>query len=373
MSKKGENIYKRKDNRWEGRYKKGRKENGTIQYGYVYGKTYSEVKERLYTEKFKYLSIIETNGECTLTYQSYCLKWLERRKIVLKKSTYATYLYKLKKYVFPYIGERPLNQISRETIQTMIATWIDQSLQATTIHVTYQIMKQPLYEAYQEELIAKFPCKNVLLPKRQPQKIKSISRLEEVKIEKQAKKLSLTKALPVLLALKSGLRIGEVAALRWEDVDLNKRLIKIKSTYQRIPYPNGNEKSELLLAPAKTHNSAREIPISPNLYKWLKRGYKKAVGPFVCSETQWPKEPRLLTYHFHQLLKKCGLEGIHFHQLRHTFATRCLEAQGNITAISALLGHASAKMTLDTYTDADIISLRETILKKERVENKLSA
>ncbi|WP_367377480.1 tyrosine-type recombinase/integrase [Enterococcus gilvus] len=373
MPKKGENIYKRKDKRWEGRYKKGRKETGAIRYGYIYGKSYSEVKERLYTEKIKYQSLIELNGESTITYEAYCSEWLERRKIILKKSTYATYQYKLKKYVFPYIGNLPLNQISRETIQSLIYTWTNHTLQSTTIHVTYQIMKQPLFEAYQEKMIKKFPCKDVLLPKKQQKKITSISRREEVLIETQVKKMPLVQTFPVLLGLKAGLRIGEVAALKWEDIDLKNRIIKVQDTYQRIPTSNGRHKSELLLDASKTTRSVRKIPISQNLYKWLKKGKRKALGPYVCSETQSPREPRLITYHFHQLLKKCGLQNIHFHQLRHTFATRCLEAQGNITAISALLGHASAKMTLDTYTNADIISLRETISRKERAEKKRSA
>ncbi|WP_427814961.1 tyrosine-type recombinase/integrase (plasmid) [Enterococcus sp. 22-H-5-01] len=369
MSKKGENIYKRKDLRWEGRYIKGRKENGKIQYGYIYGKSYSEVKKNLYIQKVRHQKIIELNGESAITYQSFCLDWLNKRQIILKKSTYATYLYKLKKYVFPYIGEIPLNQITRDTIQALVQTWMDQSLQASTIHVTYQIMKKPLHEAYQEEKIIQFPCKNILLPKKKKEKVRSVSRVDEKKLEIQAKKSPLVNGLPILLALKAGLRIGEIAALQWKDVDLSHRLLKIRNTYQRIPLSSGKNKSELLLAPAKTSHSVRIIPIGNNLYKWLKKANKKAKGPYVCSENLKPREPRLITYHFHQLMKKSNLSNIHFHQLRHTFATRCMESQGNITAISALLGHASTQMTLDTYTDADIISLKETISRKERLRN----
>lgn len=368
MPKKGENIYKRKDQRWEGRYKKGRKENGTIQYGYIYGKSYSEVKERLYVLKVNHQSVIERNGESAMTYESYCLDWLAKRQIILNKSTYATYLYKLKKYVFPYIGGVPLNQITKETIQTLIQKWVDHSLQPSTIHVTYQIMKKPLYEAYQDEKINRFPCKNILLPKKSREKVSSISRIEEKHVEEQAKKSSFVDGIPVLLALKAGLRIGEIAALKWEDIDFKRRLLQVKHTFQRIPGTNAQNKSELLFAPAKTTNSVRMIPIGANLFKWLKKGYKKSNSPYVCSESSYPRKPRLITYHFHQLLKKCGVTNIHFHQLRHTFATRCMESQGNVAAISALLGHASTQMTLDTYTDADIVSLKETILRKERTK-----
>lgn len=368
MSKRGENIYKRKDQRWEGRYKKGRKENGKIHYGYIYGKNYTEVKERLMMEKVKYQTLIEVNGESTVTYQEFCMAWLTKRKIILKKSTYATYLYKLNKYVFPSIGKIPLNQVTADTIQTLVQKWIKEELQPSTIHVTYQIMKKPLHEAYLEEKIAKFPCKNILLPRKKREKVRSISRTDEMKLEDQAKKSPLSKGLPILLALKAGLRIGEIAALTWDDVDLNNRVLKIENTYQRIPKESSHGRSELLLASAKTVNSVRMIPIGTDLYQWLKRRQRKAQGPYVCSETQRPREPRLITYHFHQLLKECGLENIRFHQLRHTFATRCMEAQGNVTAISALLGHASTQMTLDIYTDADSISLKETIVKKEQTQ-----
>ncbi|WP_249024434.1 tyrosine-type recombinase/integrase [Enterococcus gilvus] len=365
MSKKGENIYKRKDHRWEGRYKKGRNENGKIKYGYIYGKNYSEVKERLALEKAKYQTFIEVNGENTTTYQEFSLAWLAKRKIILKKSTYATYQYKLNKYVFPYIGGIPLNQLTPDIIQTLIQTWAEENLQPSTIHVIYQIMKKPLHEAYLEEKIVKYPCRNILLPKKKKRKVRALSRADEQTLECQAKKSSLDKGLPVLLALKAGLRIGEIAALTWEDVDFTNRMLKIENTYQRLPKNSNSVKSELLLAPAKTINSVRKIPIGKDLHTWLKRKQAQSQGPYVCSENTYPREPRLITYHFHQLLKECELENVHFHQLRHTFATRCMEASGNVTAISALLGHASTQMTLDIYTDADSTSLIETILKKE--------
>lgn len=76
---------------------------------------------------------------------------------------------------------------------------------------------------------------------------------------------------------------------------------------------------------------------------------KKAKGEFILSNKSEPIEPRLITYHFHKLRRKAGLATIHFHQLRHTFATRCLESKGDIMSVSALMGHSSTQMTLDTY------------------------
>lgn len=371
MSKKGENIYKRKDNRWEGRYKKGRKIDGKIKYGYIYGKTYKEVKEQLIQEKFNHQSFIEVNGDYASNYKTYCTHWLSNRKIILKESTYATYVYKLNKYVFPILGDTPLNQLTTEIVQSFIQKLIAHSLKAQTIHVVYQIMKKSLNDAYREGLIKKSLFLNILLPSKEKSKVRSISRVQEQTIESQTKKMSAVKALPVLLALRSGLRIGEISALKWEDIDFKKKTIQISNTCQRILLHGNKKKSEVIIASAKTTNSNRIIPIGANLYKWLKKGFKKATGPYVCSQTNFPIEPRLITYHFHKILKKCGLKNIHFHQLRHTFATRCIESQGNITAISAILGHASTKMTLDTYTDADIFSLEETIIKKENRMQKI--
>lgn len=369
MSKRGENIYKRKDGRWEGRYKKGRKENGQLKYGYVYGSSYTELKERLYKYKLKYQTLIHLYGESSITFENWCFYWLDKRKSVLKSSTYSTYHYKLKQYIFPNIGQLALNEITQEEIQKMVNRWIEEGLEATTIHVLYQITKKSLVDALNQQKTAHMPCYNIDLPRKKKNQIGALSKKDQAIIEDNAKKVPLHKGLPILLALHAGLRIGEIAALKWEDIDFDRRSIYIHQTYQRLPIGAGGTKTILSFDFSKTNQSIRLIPMSRTLVKYLKKWRRQSNGSFVCSNTRMPSEPRLLTYHFHQVRKISGMESIHFHQLRHTFATRCVEANGDIASISRLLGHKSTKTTLDIYTDS-FFEQREDIIKSMEKKKK---
>lgn len=245
MCRRGENIYKRKDQRWEGRYKKGRKINGKLKYGYIYGKTYCEVKERLYALKLKHQTLIQIQGESAISYKEWSGIWLHQQQNNIKPSTYSAYVYKLKRYIIPQIDSIPLNQITQKKIQSVIDTWVDQQIQPSTIHVLYQIMKKTIKDAFEKKYILTYPCKNILLPKKNKTTIKSISRIDQQTLEKQAKTQPLFKGLAILLALHAGLRIGEISALRWQDVDLDNRVIHVKKTFQRIPVFNSPKKNAI--------------------------------------------------------------------------------------------------------------------------------
>ena len=356
MARKGENIYKRKDGRWEGRYKKGRKTNGQLKYGYVYGKTYTDVKYRLYPYKLRYQTMIQLHGESGFSYEEWSFVWMGQQQSEVKTSTYTTYLYKLQRYILPIIGQRPLNQLTSQQIQELILGWQQSGLSASTIHVLYQLVKKTLKDATEQQYLPHSPCVMIRLPKKKRTRVQAMTKEEQYTLESCAKKLPLHKGLSVLLALNTGLRIGEIAALRWSDIDLKQRMIHVTQTFQRVTLACGRQKTQLLMDRSKTESSDRLIPISARLYKYLNRWKKKALGLYVCSNTGTPSEPRLLTYHFHKLRKSCGIEHIHFHQLRHTFATRCIEATADIVSVSRLLGHTSTKTTLDIYADSMIES-----------------
>lgn len=363
MARKGENIYKRKDGRWEGRYKKGRKTNGQIKYGYIYGKTYTDVKHRLYAYKLKYQQLIQINGSSVLSYEEWGLLWLTQRQSTIKPSTYSTYFYKLKNYVFPVIGSYSLNQLSPANLQKLVNHWQEQSLKPTTIHVLYQIVKKSLLDATLQGYLLQTPCTNIHLPRKSHHKVLALTFSEQKSLEHVAKKSPLHKGLPILLALHTGMRIGEIAALKWTDINWNKRIINVSQTYQRLPIGFGKQRTSLLLDQSKTTGSIRLIPIGANLYKYLKRWAKRSQSAYVCSKKSYPAEPRLLTYYFHKIRQKCELTSIHFHQLRHTFATRCIEAKADIVSVSRLLGHASSQTTLDIYTDS-LLETRQLIINR---------
>ncbi|OTN84020.1 hypothetical protein A5819_003570 [Enterococcus sp. 7E2_DIV0204] len=361
MPRKGENIYKRKDGRWEGRYKKGRKENGQLKYGYIYGKTYSEVKQELYEYKLKYQTIVQLQGDSTMSYEDWSVIWLTQQQRVIKVSTYTTYVYKLRKYVFPVIGHIALNQLTNEKIQILIETWQTQGLKPSTIHVLYQIVKKSMKVACEQQRIVHTPCQRIRLPKKKKNHARALTKQEQYILEKKVKSLPLYKGLPVLLALNAGLRIGEAAALRWSDIDLDKRIIHVQQTFQRLSISSKEYRTQLTFDSSKTESSNRIIPMNFSLYKYLKKWKRKSPGAYVCSKRSTPSEPRLLTYYFHQIRENCGITTIHFHQLRHTFATRCIESNGDIASVSKLLGHSSTQTTLDVYTDSLLESRQRVI------------
>ncbi|WP_429948390.1 hypothetical protein IGJ55_003113 [Enterococcus sp. AZ170] len=356
MARKGENIYKRKDGRWEGRYKKGRKKNGQLKYGYIYGQTYADVKYRLYTYKLHYHALIQQQGESGFSYEEWTIIWLSQQQSTVKVSTYTTYLYKLKKYILPSIGNCPLNQLTHETVQNLVNSWLQYGLKASTIHVLYQLVKKTLKDATEQSYLKQTPCTRIRLPKKRQVRVRAMTKKEQHVLESCAKGLPLYRGLSVLLALNTGLRIGEIAALRWTDIDLKQRMIHITQTFQRVSLEGGIKKTQLLMDSSKTESSNRVIPISTTLYKYLKKWKKKAPGSYVCSNSELPSEPRLLTYYFHKIRKQCGFEHLHFHQLRHTFATRCIETNSDIVSLSRLLGHTSTKTTLDIYADSMVES-----------------
>lgn len=348
--RRGENIYKRKDKRWEGRYPVGKKPNGKTKYRSVYGKTLQEVRQKLYPLKAKYQMIQQTQGTACLTFQEWGFQWLRSVQDEVKASTFANYEHKLTHYVLSVIGHYALNELDEEIGVELLDSLKQRGLKPSTIQVIFRITNQCMREAVRKELVKMTPFSAVKLPKVVPTKDQALTKQEQKKLEKAASTESHGRGLPVLLALHAGLRIGEAAALAWSDVDFAKKMIHVKATFQRIQGVWDNKKTSLVYSSSKTTASIRSIPMSKTLEKALLQHKATAAGPFVLSEKETPSEPRLLTYHFHKIRKKAGLEQVHYHQLRHTFATRCIETNADIPSLSCLMGHSSVKLTLDTYT-----------------------
>lgn len=152
------------------------------------------------------------------------------------------------------------------------------------------------------------------------------------------------------MCLNTGMRLGELCALKWEDIDLNEKCIYIKKTVQRI-YKGKNEKSKIIIDTPKTQYSIREIPINSKLYnllKPIKSKYKKEAF-FLTGSISKCIEPRNLQEVFKKILIKCKVKEHNFHSTRHTFATNCIEVGMDIKTLSKILGHANVQITLNTY------------------------
>ncbi|EOH93045.1 tyrosine-type recombinase/integrase [Enterococcus pallens] len=366
MSRRGENIYKRKDKRWEGRYIKGRKRDGKIKYGYIYGKTYQEVKLKLYPYKIQYQTLQEAHGISSILMVAWANEWLAEIEKTLKISTYNGYYYKMFKYIIPYIGESSLNEINESTLQDMVTAWEESNLSPASIKIIFRLVNNCFEKAVENHLLVTNPATKVILPKEAYNKVGALSTGEQKELEKAAIEKLDGMGLAVLLSLRTGLRIGEIAALKWENIDFQRGIIRIEKTLQRIPIKDIKNKTKIIIGKVKTRSSNRIIPMSTAVKVWLRDRFLKAKNDFVLSNNEKPCEPRLITYHFHKIRKAAGLESIHFHQLRHTFATRCLESRANAVSVSSLLGHSSIKTTLDTYADSMIEERIATIENMEK-------
>lgn len=361
MSRRGENIYKRKDGRWEGRYIRDYRSDGSIHYGYVYAYTYKEVRNALLPLKQKGASNKSGSTLSIPTMTVWLREWLLGRKEELKPSTYATYQYKLQRYVVPYIGDKELTEFTEETVRSLVAAWQKEyELSASTIKSVFQVLQKALSAAFKKGYLLEDICENIVLPKQKNKKIRALSPKEQAQLEKTADRD--IAGLPTLIALHTGLRIGEISALTWDNIDLENRKLYVQNTYQRIPSSDQEgKKTSLVLGETKTMSSQRCIPLSRKLVRALKKWRKNSQSHYLFTSNGRPAEPRLLSYHFKRIAKKAALVNIHFHQLRHTFATRCMEAQADIVSVSTLLGHASAKTTLDIYVDS-MFEQREKVI-----------
>jgi len=351
MARRGENIYKRKDGRWEGRYIKGRKPGGKLIYGSVYAPKYNDCREKLFKMKSLYMHTGGTLNVCgTGTVSVFMDYWLYGIiQSHVKASTASNYASILDKWINPFLGNKKLCNVGREDIQSFVSSLSKHDLSAGTVRNIYRVLYAAMKKAMEYKYIYINPCEGVHLPKIERKEARLLTLQEQKKLEQAAKKDK--NGFATLLAIYTGLRVGEICALTWSDVDLKNGIIYVSRTIRRIQChaPDAKTKTVLVTGSVKSSCSARTIPLPTNILELFKEYRKISSGEYVFTYREHPLEPRTLQYRFKALLKKAGVNNINFHALRHTFATRCMELCFDIKTLSEILGHASAKMTLDRY------------------------
>lgn len=362
MSKRGENIYKRKDGRWEGRYIKSRHCNGKIKYGYVYSKNYKETKEKLIGLKAQYQNQQIRPSNINETLISFLRRWLQNYgKLQLKETTYSKYSRMIANHFEPFFSTSYLYQLTESDCIKFLNILAEKKLGAGSIRNIFNLLRKALDTAVREKSIEKNPCKEIVLPRLLKREVRALSCEEQRKLEKSA--LQEQGCSPVIIGLYTGMRIGELSGLRWQDIDFQEEVIRVCRTVTRISIDDAAQKTKLVIHKPKTDGSYRKIPLAKNLKAYLKAKEKQKDSQFVFSHKGDLVEPRLISYRFKKTQKIAGLSGIHFHMLRHTFATRAIEAGVDVASLSRILGHSSTKMTLDTYTDS-IYDNRVVAMKK---------
>lgn len=352
MPRKGENIFKRKDGRWEGRYIKGRDLSNKAVYGYLYGKSYTEVKQKLAQKK---LHRTDSNTS-PIFFERLSEEWLENKKYCVKTSTLAHYKMIIDKHILPLLGRYDISDITMDIIQKYMNKLIFDGYASKTaadiLTVIKSIMKYSEHKGF---------CHNCDLStislKTHKAELEVLTLFEQKRLCNYLENNLDNRNFGVLLCLYTGIRIGELCALKWSDIDVKERILSVKKTMLRISnnysYDSGS-KTKIIITPPKSKDSVREIPIPKfiiDILKKLKRGNNSYV---LTGSTDNFIEPRNMQYFFKTVLKKCGIRDVKFHILRHTFATRCVENGFEIKSLSEILGHSSINITLDRYVHSSM-------------------
>lgn len=367
MAKKGENIYKRKDGRWEGRYIKSRNKTGRINYGSIYGKTYTEVKRKLTILKANnsdpHVSISPYVG----SYSNWLTYWMTTKvKHEVKVTTYSNYQRLINKHIVPELGNKTLTMLTHRRLQNFVYELESKNLTTGSIRNVFNLIKNSLVEAKARQFIASNPCDHIQLPQSIKKEVKVLTLQEQRKIEFiafQGKGCS-----AVILALYSGMRIGEISGLKWKDIDFVNNLIHVKRTVSRVSTEGHQDsKTRLIEGTPKSAHSIRQIPLAKNLKNYLLKKQLDSQSDYVISINGKQMEPRTISNRFKKVIKEAGVKEFNFHVLRHTFATRCLEQKVDIVSLSRILGHQSTKMTLDTYTGSLLETRRKAMAKLDNL------
>ena len=271
------------------------------------------------------------------------------KKKRIKKSTYSTYSYSIRKFLMPEFQKMTLKKLESYNYNEFVEI-LSQDLSTKTVRDVINNLKSILLLAEQ-----KYGCNmkinGIKIPKLDSEPLEILNNKERIKLENYCLKENSLRSLGIIICLYTGLRIGEICALKWENIDLEKRELQVKYTLQRI-YDENQKNTKISLDTAKTKTSIRKIPISNKLYNILiklKNNYNHN-DFFLTGDSKKFIEPRNYLNIFKNYLKKVKLKTSYkFHILRHTFATHCIEVGMDIKSLSEILGHANVQITLNIY------------------------
>lgn len=369
IARKGENIRKRKDGRYEARYQAGYKLDGKPLYKSIYAKTYSDAKQK----RLQALKTVNTETKTTkaITISDISIDWLSKQKLEVKTTSYAKYYDNVYNHILPHLGKIKVKAINQNTIDEYIKLLHEKGrkdkqggLSSETIKLIAGTLKQ-IFKYTKKKYSINTLDFEYIIPKAKSKEVETLNHEEQERLTTYLVNNLDRQNLGLLICLYTGLRIGEICATRNGYIDINKKAIKVKKTLQRIKNVEVNAvtKTIVVIDEPKSDKSIREIPIADFLINKIKQFTGKDSDFILTGSAKRYIEPRTLTNRFKSVLSHLKIKDIKFHALRHTFATNAIESGCDIKTLSELLGHSDVQLTLRIYVHSNYE------LKKQSIEN----
>ncbi len=275
--------------------------------------------------------------------------WLAFKKNVIKKSTYFRYKYLIDNYILPFFKNKSIYYFLNYDFNVYI-NYLSSILAPKTIKDILLIFKAIL-RYIERKYSVSYKLDLISCPKQEQNEIKILKDDERKKLEKYCTESNSLKNMGILICLNTGLRLGEICALTWNNIDLDEDCIIINKTIQRVY--KGKNNTFIQLDTPKTKKSMRKVPISKKIHNQLKllKNINNYCGDeyFLTGSKERYVEPRTYQRLFKKCLKICNLNDYNFHILRHTFATNCIKIGMDAKSLSELLGHSDVNITLNRY------------------------
>lgn len=291
-----------------------------------------------------------------ILYKDWIYTWLLEKKDYIKESTYANYSNNIFNHIIPKLGNYYLNELNHKVIQDFLLELSKNGrkdntggLAEKTIKDITIIIKGSIKKGINEDKIKHIELTFNYPKDNKENKLYVLTKREQNKITNYVLENINSRNIGLLISLYSGIRIGELCALRWEDVDFKKNCLTINKTIQRV-YIKDKDKniSKVIITTPKTKNANREIPINKDFLEILKK-VRLDKEHYILTGNEKYIEPRTYRKYFNKILDELKIKHFNFHSLRHTFATNCISLGVDYKTVSELLGHANVNITLNLY------------------------
>lgn len=275
--------------------------------------------------------------------------WKEYKRPYVKQSTMAAYVLILENHILPTFGED--NSLPEQSVQAFVLHKIESGLSTKSVKDILIVLKMVMKFGVKKEWMTYYEWDIKYPPSSENKVLDVLSVTNHRKILNHIQSHFTFMGLGIYIRLSTGLRIGEVCALKWSDINVTDGILTVNRTIERIYIIEGEKKhTELVINTPKTKNSCREIPMNKELLGMLKP-LKKVVNDdyYILTNDERPIEPRTYRNYYKRLMEKLDIPKLKYHGLRHSFATRCIEVGCDYKTVSALLGHSNISTTLNLY------------------------